>query len=426
VADGPLPTDILRLRRAASVQSRALPDGAVLVDMQTGQCFELNQTGAEVWALLRAPTTVASLCDHLEARYRRGAEQITRDVGAVVEQLLGAKLVERVPFSESVAHVRFEDGGVAVDLASGTYLALNRTAAIVCDALAAAPAEDAVARVARELAISRDEAGRAVGAVGSGLASPAPPALDPGPFRYERAGDGDGYTLTHAGAVRLRVSSDGRRVTVPSPTVPTSQVYEYLRATAPKILFLRGATVLHGGACRVGDGLRALCGASGAGKTTTVRAFGAAGRAVVSEDLLPLASLAPPRLYVEGERRIHAWAREAAGQVAAGRETTLDTAALEAALSGETARVDELWFLDVRRRHAAGAEIRLRRLPEPEAAVALMGATFLGAASADGWRRFLADVRAIVTSTRAFEAALPDGLDRLAEAARAYAENSAS
>jgi hypothetical protein len=219
-------------------------------------------------------------------------------------------------------------------------------------------------------------------------------------------------------------------VRVPAgPLASVGQLYEYLRAVAPKVLFLRGRIVLHGSACRVEEdgGLRAICGASGAGKTTAGRAFVKAGLAPVSEDLLVLASLAPPAVLVDGERRVHAWARQAAERVATGGARAIETDSLEAALTGDQAPVRELWFIEAAGRHdEAHASIRPRRLSRLEGAAKLMGAVFLGAASPESWRRFLGIVEALTASVPLFDVAMPNGLPRLERAARDYTENSAS
>jgi len=55
-------------------------------------------------------------------------------------------------------------------------------------------------------------------------------------------------------------------------------------AYPPKIMFTRGLSVLHAASCAVNGALIAFAGQSGAGKTTTVRAFVQQGAQPVTED----------------------------------------------------------------------------------------------------------------------------------------------
>jgi len=86
----------VRFRMSGDVVSRDVPDGAMLVDVQTGSAFKLNQVGAEVWQQLDGERAVADIIAGLEQRYRIGIEQLTRDVGALLEDLQKQGLVTRV------------------------------------------------------------------------------------------------------------------------------------------------------------------------------------------------------------------------------------------------------------------------------------------------------------------------------------------
>jgi hypothetical protein len=79
--------------RRADVLARETPDGAVLVDVVSGGCWELNRVGAALWSLLDANTTLRAACEILRRRYDVAAEVIERDVLAVAAQLSSAGLV---------------------------------------------------------------------------------------------------------------------------------------------------------------------------------------------------------------------------------------------------------------------------------------------------------------------------------------------
>jgi hypothetical protein len=229
--------------------------------------------------------------------------------------------VNETRFRDRYAVQRFEDGGIVIDLSTGDYVRLNSTAAVISDFLAEAnEASAAVPEVAKRLRITNDEAARAIETVVSGLANPAPRRDPVGDFHYGPATDGTGYVLSSRGLPRLWVSLDGSSVRlIPEEALSASQLYEYVRAVAPKLLFLQGATVMHGAGCVTNKNLRAFCGESGAGKTTTARAFGAAGGRVISEDLfslhrlpLSLSTLTVRRRSMPGRGRwLNDWAKRA-------------------------------------------------------------------------------------------------------------------
>jgi Coenzyme PQQ synthesis protein D (PqqD) len=72
---------------------RPVESGAVLVDMVSGKCFELNFTGLEVWKLLADDSTPASIADALATRYGVPSEVTSVDVERVIEALSNQRLV---------------------------------------------------------------------------------------------------------------------------------------------------------------------------------------------------------------------------------------------------------------------------------------------------------------------------------------------
>jgi len=79
--------------RRADVMARETPDGAVLVDVVSGGCWELNGVGAALWALLEKPRTLRSVCEALRLRYDVAPEVLERDVLAIAGELSKAGLV---------------------------------------------------------------------------------------------------------------------------------------------------------------------------------------------------------------------------------------------------------------------------------------------------------------------------------------------
>jgi hypothetical protein len=82
------------LCRRADVSWRELSDGAVLVNMRSGECFELNRVGLRVWQALDGSRDISQLCDDLCATYSIDRETSRADVEMLVTSLLTAELVE--------------------------------------------------------------------------------------------------------------------------------------------------------------------------------------------------------------------------------------------------------------------------------------------------------------------------------------------
>ena len=73
--------------------ARETPDGAVLVDVVSGGCWELNGVGTALWSLLDKPKTLRSVCEAMRARYDVAPEVLERDVLAIAGELSRSGLV---------------------------------------------------------------------------------------------------------------------------------------------------------------------------------------------------------------------------------------------------------------------------------------------------------------------------------------------
>ncbi len=76
-----------KLRIKPTVVAQAMPDGAVLIDSATGECFELNRIGARVWERLSRGENLVSITDSLAAEYALERALISSDVTRLVEDL---------------------------------------------------------------------------------------------------------------------------------------------------------------------------------------------------------------------------------------------------------------------------------------------------------------------------------------------------
>lgn len=74
-------------RASADVAARDIPDGLMLVNLQTGAAFKLNQVGAAVWKRLDGNTDRAAIVADLEKRYGVDWDTLLRDVDVLLRDL---------------------------------------------------------------------------------------------------------------------------------------------------------------------------------------------------------------------------------------------------------------------------------------------------------------------------------------------------
>lgn len=325
-------------------------------------------------------------------------------------------------FDQRYLLARYPTGGVVVDLESGNYFRVNASAALVCEAMRTGG--DIEGRIAERLGLTRPQADKILGEVASGLRTPQVRRTPQGSYHFFQ--EERGYVLKHGERVVLEVDGAEAGIRLPPGTeVPAeAQLELYVRALAPKLLFQRGVTVLHASACVVHGRLIAFAGVSGAGKTTTVRAFADAGATLVAEDLVVLLPEMPrPEVFVHAERFIDGWARKTTSHLLRSR-AAISYAELAGAISGKRTGLDAIVLLDKSRRSGTALEIRL--LDRPEALSALLMHDFLGAADPETWRRFFGAAVQITGATEISGATTPDGIEHLPGAVQAYIAKYAS
>ena len=306
-------------------------------------------------------------------------------------------------------------GALLLDLASGTILELNESSKVIWQsALAGQPEAAIAASLSQRHALDPDTARQHVhhALTPPPGNAPAPPATD---FNYERRGAG--YVLRFRGETALVVDERGEYVTCAATPEGVSLPY-LLQAIAPKLLALRGHVVLHASAVALGDQVIAFSGFSRAGKTSTARAFVNAGAQFICEDkLLIQVGEAGTRVAPHGERAVGAWAAATAEALRSSKPATC--AGLDQAMQGETMRLAEIGFLDAQSRtpgpYAAAG------LSETATAGAVFRNAFYGSDANQDWIRHLRTAARIGQTVRGFDLTVPDGLDRLAEAAAGLA-----
>ena len=76
------------------VAAREIADGAVLVNVNSGGCFELNRVGFEIWQLLQKKTTISEICEALAGRYPVARDTLATDARDLIQSLVHAGLVD--------------------------------------------------------------------------------------------------------------------------------------------------------------------------------------------------------------------------------------------------------------------------------------------------------------------------------------------
>ena len=92
----PTLTPIDRVRRVADVLDAEIDDQTVMMDIEQGSYFGLNEMGTRIWALLAEPMVIADLCDQLTEQFDVPSEQCERQVIDFLGSLLDRALLQVV------------------------------------------------------------------------------------------------------------------------------------------------------------------------------------------------------------------------------------------------------------------------------------------------------------------------------------------
>jgi coenzyme PQQ synthesis protein D (PqqD) len=83
-----------KLKRRNGVETRSVPQGALLVDMSSGRCFRLNRVGAFIWEMLATPRDIEEICRDIASHYQMPIEAIDGEIRQVVDQLARECLID--------------------------------------------------------------------------------------------------------------------------------------------------------------------------------------------------------------------------------------------------------------------------------------------------------------------------------------------
>ncbi|HYO78102.1 MAG TPA: hypothetical protein VE010_16705 [Thermoanaerobaculia bacterium] len=240
--------------------------------------------------------------------------------------------------------------------------------------------------------------------------------------------ESDTFVFTYRDETRFRIEGGGRRITAAwTPPATAADMATYLLGPVLAfVLRLRGSLVLHASAVECGARALLLCGASGAGKSTTAATLLQAGANAITDDVAAIVWRGGVPHVEPGYPRVRLWSDSAAGLYG-------DAEALP--------RLSETWekrFVDARGRFVrdavpigaiavlAGREPgppRIRRLTGHEAAMALLVRTSaVHLADEAAQRTELSRIATLVAAVPVFEVILPDDLAATKTAASALQE----
>lgn len=76
---------------------------AVILDVNSGTYFGLNEVSNRIWQLLQAPASETAIIEQILAEYDVSPEEAKKDLHNLLEEMLSTGLVEKV--NEEVAQV---------------------------------------------------------------------------------------------------------------------------------------------------------------------------------------------------------------------------------------------------------------------------------------------------------------------------------
>lgn len=84
----------MRVRRIDDVLDTDIDNETVMMDIDQGRYFGLNNTGTRIWALLAEPIVIGDLCDQLTEEFNVPMDQVEQEVVGFLGSLLNRGLVQ--------------------------------------------------------------------------------------------------------------------------------------------------------------------------------------------------------------------------------------------------------------------------------------------------------------------------------------------
>lgn len=301
-----------------------------------------------------------------------------------------AKLVQI--FGRRFALAHSSEAGVLLDTCTGTFYQLNRSAMETCKALSA----------------GRAAAGPTLADALGQLDLAYPPARR----GFDVVSHARGHEMCWNGRARLRISRDGRKLTLIAPIPKRFSLDRWILMAARYAAWLQGCAILHAAAVSRRGRAMVIFGRSGAGKTTLARTLETCGWSRLADDMLLLSRRKRSlRIVLDGETRILDWAWQSSEKVRSGAKV-VDASPLSRIARGHEAEIERLAFLSAKRE---GAQIRVERISPIEALTRIMASSFGSLAHPDLRLQLLETAIHLVSET-AFSLKEPRGLAALRRA----------
>lgn len=87
------PSPSTKIRRSEKVTFQKVAEEAILIHLDTGTYFSLNNIGTEFWELFDGEKSIKELAEIVASKYKVDAEMVTTDLIELVEKLAEDALV---------------------------------------------------------------------------------------------------------------------------------------------------------------------------------------------------------------------------------------------------------------------------------------------------------------------------------------------
>jgi hypothetical protein len=81
------------ITRNPSILFNDFDDGLMMMDIDSGNYFDVDSVGGRIWALLETPATLDGICESLVAEYAVDDETCRTETIGFIEELAGKGLV---------------------------------------------------------------------------------------------------------------------------------------------------------------------------------------------------------------------------------------------------------------------------------------------------------------------------------------------
>lgn len=79
--------------RSSNVEFQQIDDEGILLDMESGRYYRLNETATEVWKTLENPASISAITDRLSDVYAAPPREIVDDVEQVLKDMTNMGVV---------------------------------------------------------------------------------------------------------------------------------------------------------------------------------------------------------------------------------------------------------------------------------------------------------------------------------------------